>query len=88
MQEIAQLDPKKPIRYGDLKSVRNEFHANYGSEGWVGPGSIHFKQKKHALEEFKSNETDSNVIKWINEEIDSLNYMITREQIEEEHRGF
>lgn len=76
------------VRYGNLKSVRNEFHANYGSEGWVGPGSIHFRRKKQALEDLKSTETDANVLRWIDEEIESIDYMIQREQIEEEHRGF
>lgn len=76
------------VRYGNLKSVRNEFHANFGSEGWVGPGSVHFLAKKQGLEELRSTETDANVMMWIGEEIESLDYMIRREQIEEEHRGF
>ena len=76
------------VRYGYLKSVRNEFHANYGSEGWVGPGSIHSLAKKQGLKELRSTETDANVLMWIDEEIESLDHMIRREQIEEEHRGF
>jgi len=76
------------VRYGDAKRVRNEFHANYGSEGWVGPGSIHFQRKKESLEKLKSSDTNSNVRKWLDEEIESLDYMIRREQIEEEQRGF
>jgi len=75
-------------RYGDSKSVRNEFHANFGTEGFVGPGSVHFQNKRNALEELRSKEKNKNVLHWIDDEIKSLDYSIEREKIDEEHRGF
>ncbi|MCX6827742.1 MAG: hypothetical protein NT002_00420 [candidate division Zixibacteria bacterium] len=76
------------VRYGGIEAVRNEFHANYGTEGFTGPGSLHFRKKKAALEQLRSIEQDANVLQWLDEEIKSVEYIIEREKIEEEHRGF
>ncbi len=88
VDDSVNLAREMLVRYGDMKAVRNEFHASYGSEGWVGPGSVHFNRKKQILENLRSVETDASVLRWLDEEIKSLDYMIRREQIDEEHRGF
>jgi len=75
------------VRYGDREDVRSNFSANYSSEGWTGPVSTHYMNKKRELLEFKKNETNENVIKWIEEYIEILERDIERAKMEEE-RGF
>jgi hypothetical protein len=72
------------VRYGDLQEVRNNLHANFNTEGWVGPASQHYETKKRALEEFKRDETNPNVLLWIEEAIASLNHQIEQAHIQEE----
>ncbi|MCL5986949.1 MAG: hypothetical protein M1371_10380 [Actinobacteria bacterium] len=76
------------IRYGDRKDVRNELMANFSTEGWSGPGSLHYQKKKEDLLKFKENEDDENVKHWIDEYVKSIDEDIKREKIEEERRGF
>jgi len=75
------------VKYGNREDVRRNFSANYFSEGWTGPGSIHYMNKKKELLEFRKNETNKSVIKWINEYLEELEWHIRREKIEEEREG-
>lgn len=75
-------------RYGDRDDVRRNFSANYSTEGWSGPASLHYSNKKQALEEYAKTETDKNVLRWIREYIEGLDQQIERATIEEEDRGF
>lgn len=76
------------VRYGERDDVKRNLAANFSTEGWSGPGSVHYQNKKAKLLEFKADETNSNVIKWIDEYVASLEYSATRERIEEERRGY
>jgi len=51
------------VRYGERKDVRDNLSANFSTEGWTGPASEHYKQKKRLLMNFKNDETDVNVLK-------------------------
>jgi|Deesub1362A_J573_1020465.scaffolds.fasta_scaffold03337_4 hypothetical protein len=76
------------VRYGDREDVRRNFSANYSTEGWTGPASKHYTNKKMELLKFKEKETNENVFKWIEEYIKILDKDIEKAKIEEERRGF
>jgi hypothetical protein len=76
------------IRYGDREDVRDNFSANYSTELWRGSMSNHYSGKREYLLEFKREETDENVVRWIDEYIERLEGSIERARMEEERRGF
>ncbi len=76
------------IRYGDREDVRSNFYSNYFTEGYWGSRSSYYMDKKNELLEFRKNETNENVIKWIDECIESINRNIERARIEEERGEF
>ncbi len=75
-------------RYGDREDVRKEMGANFYTEGWSGPASLHYQQKKEQLLAFKKGEDNENVKRWLDEMIESLDKQIEHEKIQEERRGF
>ena len=76
------------IRYGDRDDVRRNLMANFSTEGWSGPASLHYTQKKEALEKFKKEEDNSNVLIWLTDYIEILNKNIKEAEIEEERTGY
>lgn len=62
--------------------------ANFYTEGWSGPASLHYQQKKEQLLAFKEGEDNENVKRWLDEMIGSLDKQIEHEKIQEERRGF
>lgn len=76
------------IKYGDREDVRNSLHANFWSEGWTGPASLHYSKKKENFLKLIVGETDKNVLLWLSEFIASLDEQIRRSKAEEERRGF
>ncbi|MBX7046189.1 MAG: hypothetical protein K1X86_10155 [Ignavibacteria bacterium] len=72
------------VTYGNLDSVKRNLMANFGTGGWSGPGSVYYTDKKNLILEFKKDETNANVINWIDEYVENLDYNIKREKIEEE----
>ena len=72
------------VRYGARKDVRNNLHANFGTESWSGPESHHYQAKKRMFEEFRETESDQNVRRWLDEEIESLNRRIQDARVREE----
>jgi hypothetical protein len=76
------------VRYGDRKDVRNNFHANLSTEVWTGPESSHYLGKKRWIEDLRKKEENPNVLRFIDEFVDSLNHRIEAARIEEERRGF
>jgi len=71
-------------KYGDRNDVRKEMGANFYTEGWSGPASLHYQQRKNQLIDFKKSEDNENVKRWLDEMIDSLNKQIEHEEIQEE----
>jgi hypothetical protein len=71
-------------RHGDIEDVRHALSGNYHSESFVGPESEHYKGKHEDLQEFKNEEDDPNVLKWLNEEITTLTDRIRRAEVAEE----
>jgi hypothetical protein len=76
------------VRYGNRKNVRGELRANYFSEGWSGPASLHYQAKKSTLVQLKDAETNDNVKLWLDECISILDSDIKHAQIEEERERF
>lgn len=76
------------VRYGTREDVRSNLRANFSSEGWTGPASLHYQGKKQGLLAFKEGESDENVRRWIDEYVTALNQQIEQAKIEEERRGF
>ena len=76
------------IRYGVDSSVRNNLMANFSTEGWSGPASAHYQEKKQWLLDFKKEETDANVKLWIDEYVEDLQRQIDHAKIREEREAF
>lgn len=75
-------------KYGNREDVRKQMRANFYTESWSGPASLHYQQKKEQLLAFKEDEDNENVKQWLDEMIDSFNEQIEHEKIQEERRGF
>lgn len=76
------------VRYGDREDVINEFNTNNFNEGWSGEASDHYRGKKYSLLKLKENETDKNVIRWIDQYARILDDYIKKALLEEERRDF
>lgn len=76
------------VRYGSREDVRNNLMANFSTEGWTGPSSLHYQKKKELLLEFKKEEDNENVKCWIDESVSLLNQRIEQAKIEEERHDF
>jgi len=50
----------------------------------MGQASAHYLNKKRTLEAFRIQEKNSNVLRWIDEAIESLDWRIGQERIAEE----
>jgi hypothetical protein len=74
------------IRYGAREDVRSNLRANFSTESWSGPASLHYQESKSWLLNFKKDEDNENVKGWIDEYVSILNRRIEREKIDEERR--
>ena len=74
------------IRYGAREDVRSNLRANFSTESWSGPASLHYQENKNWLLNFKKDEDNENVRRWIDEYVSVLNRRIEQEKIEEERR--
>jgi len=75
-------------RYGRRKDVRTELMANFASEGWSGPASLHYAERKRELLEFRKGETNENVRRWIDDYVGVLEREIEASRIREEREEF
>lgn len=76
------------VKFGNREDVQNSLIANFSSEGWTGPASQHYQQKRNGLLEFKEKEDNENVKQWIDRFANGLDKQIEHEKIIEERRGF
>ncbi len=72
------------MKYGDIENVKSALMMNFYTGGWTGPTSSHFIEEKKILLDYKKNETDKNIIRWIDEFIDYLDKVIEDAKIKEE----
>ena len=76
------------VRYGQREDVRRNLTANFSTEGWWGSESLHYQTKKQHLLDFKKNEDNENVKRWIDEYVSLLDRYIEQAKIEEERDNF
>ncbi|MGO9268092.1 MAG: hypothetical protein ACLQBA_24905 [Candidatus Binataceae bacterium] len=76
------------VRYGKQRTVRSSLLANFLTEGWVGPASVHFIQAREQVLSFRSAEEDENVKRFVDELVRSYDAQIERAQVEEERERF
>jgi hypothetical protein len=50
---------------GVVLTLRENLMANFSTESWWGPESLHYEAEKQELLGFKAEETDPNVNRWI-----------------------
>ena len=72
------------MRYGDREDVRRNLSANYGTDMWKGPRSLHFEVKRDKLLRINEGEDNRNVKRWLDEYIHQLEGDIEHARIEEE----
>lgn len=76
-------------RYGEDERVKNSISANFGSEGFSGPQSLHYANKVETVKRFAELHKDSkNIQKWANGEIGYLNERIKAARLNEERNDY
>ena len=75
-------------KYGEIKEVRNNYHANFGTEGWTGKASEYHKDVLSKLENMRHNETNENVQIWLDEQISQRKRDIDQAEVLEEKEGW
>lgn len=53
-------------KYPDQKDVWRQIAVNFDNEGWSGPATIHYEEKKKRFERLRDDEEDKNVREWLN----------------------
>ncbi len=71
-------------RYGDREDVRRNLHANYGTEGWIGPESAHYADQLAEAQRLMEQETSESAKRWLEERVHHLDDWMRRAQIAEE----
>ena len=72
------------VRYGEREDVRRNLRANYSTEIWQGPLSVHYENKRQKLLCLKDGEDSENVKRWIDEFAEGLEKAIEDAKIGEE----
>ena len=72
------------IHYGEWEDARSSLRANYTTETYWGPASLHYEEKIRKLINIKNCENNRNVIRWIDEFVEGLKKQIEQEKIREE----
>ncbi len=71
-------------RYGDREDVRRNLISNYFTESFSGLPSLHYEERLEKLQTIKRTDDNENVVRWINEFVDTLEESVERAKIEEE----
>ena len=72
------------IHYGERDDVRNNLCANYMTETYWGPASLHYEEKIRKLLDIKNCEDNRNVIQWIDEFVEQLKRDVKQAIVDEE----
>lgn len=76
-------------KYSDQKGVLGALSANFGSEGFSGPSSVHYAKKVEKVKTFAEHHKDSlNVQGWANKITAQLNAQVQDARLREERRGY
>lgn len=72
------------IRYGDRADVRQGIIANFFTEVWWGHASSHYQTKLAELASMRANETNPNILRWLDEYGQALRGNIEHAKVQEE----
>ncbi len=76
-------------RYGSDKSVMNSVTANFGTEGFSGPSSLHYASKVEKVKRFGEIHKESpNIQAWVSMIVAQLSARVQQAREEEERRGY
>lgn len=75
-------------RYTHVDGVKSGISASFHSGGWMGPTSEHLKRRRDKLRLWLGAGFHIEVVKWVEEELESLDKSIEREQMKEEREDF
>lgn len=75
------------VRYGSRKDVRDNLRANFSTESWWGPESLHAHSKLEQLKSWKEGERDTNVLRWLDDNITSTLIRIEEAKVREERES-
>ena len=71
-------------QYGDREDVRRNLISNYFTESFSGLPSLHYEERLQKLQTIKRADDNENVVRWINEFVETLEESVERAKIEEE----
>ena len=76
-------------RYGNDRSVVNSVMANFGTEGFSGPSSLHYANKVEKVKRFGELHKDSpNIQAWVNKIVSQLNAQVQQARLKEERQEY
>ncbi len=76
------------LRYGQHPKVRSALQGNFSTEGWAGSESGHVRDKISWLRGLRSQESNPNVLKWIDEYVAQLKQRAEYAKLREEREGW
>jgi hypothetical protein len=92
--DLTSSDPKDSIsrelliRYGKRRDLRRTLASNFLTEGWAGPASAHYAQKRSQLLKLKDTESSEFVRLFIDEMVEILSSYIERAEVDEERQRY
>lgn len=76
-------------KYGNMQSVSSSISANFGTEGFSGPSSLHYANKVEKVKRFGELHRDSqNIQSWVNKIVKQLNVQVQNSRLTEERRDY
>ena len=76
------------LQHGHDPEVRSALRANFSTEGWAGPESEHLRGKISWLRDLRAQETNPNVLQWIDEYVAQLDQRAEYARQREEREGW
>jgi hypothetical protein len=74
-------------RYGKIREIASELGAHFYSRGWAGNASDYYRELREEARTWLVDERDSNVIRWVDDYIESLSVNIEQAETIEEREG-
>ncbi len=71
-------------RFGDREDVRGSLYANFGTEGFLGHASDHYRRRREQVSIWRTGETNPRVARWLEEYLESLDRAIQDAVVDEE----
>ncbi len=76
-------------RYGDNKAVLSSIYANFGTEGFSGPSSLHYAKKVEEVKRFgELHRSSPNIQSWVSKVVGQLNAQVQGARLTEERRDY